>query len=226
MKKFIKSNKHCNKKSVKTSTCSNKKSVKAAESYGWVVDENEAWEAYDFACEYFGKDELDAEIVQNLSVDELASSLAFIFRMNDFREWVERNNDEDIEESTNIRGKKSVTCAVGDSYIDQNARFELFDGFKVDVWEDNDSDVYDPIVLVMDEPWNYNGDFTGCTYTKGLNRCSHGPVSYEFLEESAHLVDEATARKVIIDYVDSSKTEDPDFYEAVYDEFKSDPYGD
>lgn len=71
-----------------------KRPIRAAESYGWVVDENEAWEAYEFACDYFGKEELDDQIVSSLSVDELASSLAFIFRMNDFREWEERDNDE------------------------------------------------------------------------------------------------------------------------------------
>jgi len=84
-----------------------KKSINAAESYGWVVDENEAWEAYEFACDYFGKEELDDQIVSSLSVDELASSLAFIFRMNDFREWEERN-EEDIEESRKLRGRKSI----------------------------------------------------------------------------------------------------------------------
>ena len=84
-----------------------RKAINAAESYGWVVDENEAWEAYEFACDYFGKEELDDQIVSSLSVDELASSLAFIFRMNDFREWEERN-EEDIEESRKLRGKRSI----------------------------------------------------------------------------------------------------------------------
>ena len=79
-------------------TIGRKRPIRAAESYGWVVDENEAWEAYEFACDYFGKEELDDQIVSSLSVDELASSLAFIFRMNDFREWEERDNDEYDEE--------------------------------------------------------------------------------------------------------------------------------
>lgn len=86
-----------------------KKSVKAAESYGWVVDENEAWEAYEFACDYLGKETVDDEIVRGLSVDELAASLAYMFRMYDFREWEERNNeDEDIEESTKLRGRRAI----------------------------------------------------------------------------------------------------------------------
>ena len=96
-----------NRKNVKSNRKINRRPVKAAESYGWVVDENEAWEAYEFACDYFGKENLDDQIVSSLSVDELASSLAFIFRMNDFREWEERN-EEDIEESRKLRGKRAI----------------------------------------------------------------------------------------------------------------------
>lgn len=75
-----------------------KRSIKAAESYGWVVDSSEAWEAYEFACDYFGKEYLDDQIVSGLSTDELAESLAYIFRMNDFREWDDRNNDDDDDD--------------------------------------------------------------------------------------------------------------------------------
>jgi hypothetical protein len=81
----IKSNRRINKR----------RPVKAAESYGWELDSSEAWEAYEFACDYFGKENLDAEIVSGLSTDELAEALVYIFRMNDFREWDERNGDED-----------------------------------------------------------------------------------------------------------------------------------
>lgn len=73
--------------------------IKSAESYGWVVEESEAWEAYEFACDYLGKETVDAEIIQGLSTDELAESLAYMFRMYDFREWYDRNEeDEDYED--------------------------------------------------------------------------------------------------------------------------------
>ena len=100
------------KKSVK-SACKSKKPVKAAESYGWVVNDHEAWEAYDFACEYFGKENLDDMIVSCLSPEELAENLAYLFRMNEFREWDERNedSDEDIEESVRANGRKSVKAS-------------------------------------------------------------------------------------------------------------------
>lgn len=65
-----------------------------AVSYGWEVGNNEVNEAYELGCEHFGKDKLNSMIVETLSTDELAKSLAFIFRMYDFREWDERNNSE------------------------------------------------------------------------------------------------------------------------------------
>lgn len=100
-RKAIKSNRRINKR----------RPVKAAESYGWELDSSEAWEAYEFACDYFGKENLDDQIVSGLSTDELADALVYIFRMNDFREWDERNEEdeeEDIEESRKLRGKKSI----------------------------------------------------------------------------------------------------------------------
>lgn len=104
-----------NKKSVKSACGKGKKSVKAAESYGWVVEENEAWDAYDFAIEsgWWDEAQLDSDIVRTLSVDELASSLAYIFRMNEFREWEERNDsDEDeIEESVRSKGRRPVKAS-------------------------------------------------------------------------------------------------------------------
>lgn len=71
--------------------------IKAAESYGWVVDDWEAQEAYDFAIEsgWWDETSLNADIVRAISQEELAACLAFIFRNNDFQEWNERNNDED-----------------------------------------------------------------------------------------------------------------------------------
>lgn len=68
--------------------------ITAAESYGWVVETWEADEAYAMACEYFGEEDINAQIVDAISKDELAACLAFIFRMNDFDEWNERNEND------------------------------------------------------------------------------------------------------------------------------------
>lgn len=77
-----------------------KRPIKAAESYGWVVDDWEAQEAYDFAIESGWWDEasLNADIVKAISQEELAACLAFIFRNNDFQEWNERNDSDDDDE--------------------------------------------------------------------------------------------------------------------------------
>ena len=69
--------------------------MREADSAGWVVNDSEARDAYEFACGYFDKDDLNQQIVDSLNSRELAASLAFLFRMNDFREWDNRNNPEE-----------------------------------------------------------------------------------------------------------------------------------
>lgn len=80
----------------------NKRLVKEGESYGWVVDSSEAWEAYEFACDYLGKDYLDGQIVSSLGTESLAESLEYIFRIHDFNDWKERNNDNGEVTSSNV----------------------------------------------------------------------------------------------------------------------------
>ena len=86
-----------------------KKAIKSAEHNGWVVESWEAQEAYDMACDYFGKEWLDSEIVTSLSSDELADSLAWIFNQYDFREW--DNRHQEIES-----GKKAIKSSVDELY--------------------------------------------------------------------------------------------------------------
>jgi hypothetical protein len=85
---------------------SRRKGLKEAESYGWEVPDDMANEAYEFACDYFGKDEMNQQIINCISNEELAACLAYLFRMWDFREWdeyLEGNNEEDFDESYNMR---------------------------------------------------------------------------------------------------------------------------
>lgn len=63
--------------------------IKEANSYGWVVEDYDAYEAYQFACDNFGKEYVDDQIIDTLSTEELASSLAYLFRMWNFEEWYE-----------------------------------------------------------------------------------------------------------------------------------------
>lgn len=100
--------------------------VKAAESYGWVVESWEAQEAYEFACERLGKEYVDEEIIQGLSTDELAESLAYLFRMNEFDEWYDYKGG-DVEASTRRSGRPIMASAWkapnGKKYGKQTRRF-------------------------------------------------------------------------------------------------------
>ena len=73
-----------------------KRPIRAAESYGWVVNDWEGWDAYNFAIDSgaFTEEELNAAIVQTLGSEQIADALAFIFRNYEFRDWEERGNDE------------------------------------------------------------------------------------------------------------------------------------
>lgn len=75
---------------------SSRRSFKEAVNGGWEVDESDVWDAYELASEYWGGDDaINKDIVRTLSDSELAEALAYIFRMNDFREWDEYINGED-----------------------------------------------------------------------------------------------------------------------------------
>ena len=122
-----------------------KKPVTAAESYGWELDSADAWEAYEFACEYFGKENLDDQIVSGLSTDELAESLVYIFRMNDFNEWYEQNGEDDEDED-----EKDY-----DEYIyvleDAEVGFDYFEE-EVDYYRDHKDELsYDDLKQVYDD---------------------------------------------------------------------------
>jgi hypothetical protein len=115
-----------------------------AESYGWVVDDSDAWDAYEFACDYFGEDELNKQIVGSMSSEELAACLAFIFRMNDFRAWEERNEDEELEESVSLkeskgnnwRGCKNIQMVSHGSWGDPDL---VYDGYTFNYWDIEDA---------------------------------------------------------------------------------------
>lgn len=96
---------------------SRRKGLKEAESYGWEVPDDMANEAYEFACEYFGKDEMNQQIINCISNEELASCLAFLFRNWDFREWneyLEGNDEEDFDESCRKKSKRKTMKEYAD----------------------------------------------------------------------------------------------------------------
>jgi hypothetical protein len=93
-----------------------KRRFNEAESYGWVVEDWEASEAYDLACEYMGKDYVDDAIINCISSEELAACLAYLFRMWDFREWDNRNGEDDEFEESVRRSIKEARREMSPQY--------------------------------------------------------------------------------------------------------------
>ena len=67
-----------------------KRALKEAENGGWVVENNEVNEAMEMAIQHFGEEYVNEAIVRTLTTDQIAESLAYLFRMWDFREWSNR----------------------------------------------------------------------------------------------------------------------------------------
>lgn len=63
-----------------------------AENGGWVIENDEAWEAYEYACQELGKEEMADLLAAAMGSNQLAEIMAYIFRMNDLKEWYERND--------------------------------------------------------------------------------------------------------------------------------------
>jgi hypothetical protein len=65
-----------------------KRIINEAESEGWVVEIEDIDRAMQLGIEYFGEDEFNKMIVRALGYSEaLAHAIAYVFRMNDVREW-------------------------------------------------------------------------------------------------------------------------------------------
>ena len=69
------------KKSIKS-----KLNKKAGESYGWVVNPEDAWDKLELWKETVGAEQALDDLAKAMGTDELSSCLAFIFRNNDFKE--------------------------------------------------------------------------------------------------------------------------------------------
>lgn len=98
------------------------------------------------------------------------------------------------------------------AYISDTARFSILDMIPCDVWEDIENPgVYglqgitsDPeryLCIVDEEPYDYAGNFTACTFTAALYQGEHIGVCAEYLRDRCTLADEATARKILAHYI-------------------------
>ena len=83
----------------KVSKIVSKKSIKSGESYGWVVNPEDAQEKLQLWIDTVGAEAALDDIAKAMGTDELSSCLAFIFRNNDFREGCSDYEPEDEENS-------------------------------------------------------------------------------------------------------------------------------
>lgn len=115
------------------------------------------------------------------------------------------------------------------TYIRDHARFTIFDDMPVDVWQEPEhtpcngllgitSDPEKYLCIIGEEPWDYYGSFTACTFTRALYQCVHIGVSAEYLE-SCELAPEDIARKILAFYLRNwASMEDDDTAELLRDE--------
>ena len=71
------------------------KNIKSGESYGWFVAPWEAQDKLDLWIETVGVDQALNDLRYAMGNDELSSNLAYIFRMNDFREGQSKRDGDD-----------------------------------------------------------------------------------------------------------------------------------
>lgn len=116
------------------------------------------------------------------------------------------------------------------AYISDNARFSILDMIPCDVWEDIENPgVYglqgitsDPeryLCIVDEEPYDYAGNFTACTFTAALYQGEHIGVSAEYLRDRCTIAPEETARKILAHYIRNwARMEDDDTAALLLDE--------
>ena len=69
-----------------------------AENGGWVVENDEAWDAYEYACQELGREEMADSLAAAMGSSQLAEIMAYIFRMHDLEEWYDLKDGEKEEE--------------------------------------------------------------------------------------------------------------------------------
>ena len=73
--------------------------IKSGESYGWVVNPEDAWDKLQLWVDTVGAEAALDDITKAMGTEELSSCLAFIFRNNDFKEGCsDYEEDEEVWE--------------------------------------------------------------------------------------------------------------------------------
>ena len=121
-----------------------------AQQWGFAEDIEElddAWDKYETAKEIMGESELFNNLTQAAGYDELAEDLAFIFRMNDFREWDEVSGYDDEDEDDDEVSDDEMYSDI-DWRIDGDLSSNL-----------TDCDIEDPTQFILDKYLAKGGEF-------------------------------------------------------------------
>lgn len=102
-------------------------------------------------------------------------------------------------------------------YIQDHARYQLpdLDNMPADVWEE----IGGYLCIVGEEPADYRGSFTACTYSLARSRGEHVPASADYLRDKCSPAPEDIAREIIADYMRfwASTEQDPDEADLLHD---------
>lgn len=103
----------------------------AGESYGWVVNSEDAWDKLTLWEETVGAEQALRDVAKAMGDEELSECLAYIFRMNDFKEGCSDTDDEDsdVESAKKENIKKEAERVPGKKYkIDINSVLDEYIG--------------------------------------------------------------------------------------------------
>lgn len=106
----------------------------AGESYGWVVNSEDAWDKLMLWEETVGAEQALRDVAKAMGDEELSECLAYIFRMNDFKEGCSDTDDSDVESAKkeNIEKKADEELKQFDmkQELDGQKEFEQQDDFS------------------------------------------------------------------------------------------------
>lgn len=107
----------------------------AGESYGWVVNSEDAWDKLMLWEETVGAEQALRDLAKSMGDEELSDNLAYIFRMNDFKEGCSDADEDSYVESAkkeNIEKKAEEELKQFDmkQELDGQKEFEKQDDFS------------------------------------------------------------------------------------------------
>lgn len=126
----------------------------AGESYGWVVDPEDAWNKLMLWEETVGAEQALRDVAKAMGDEELSECLAYIFRMHGFKEGCSDTDDSDVEsakkENINKKADEELKQFDMKQELDGQKDFETQDDSFKDVSVPEESENTDPVQETME----------------------------------------------------------------------------